>query len=142
MIGALIGSFAGYGLGRRYLSGTREEAVWTAHLCGDESKPEATICKCFEKGKAFFRLYIVGDGDWACAGQNEHYAAVTALVQQWETYVRNGGTIAAWRMHNAVREQQVADLDKLFKEHGPDIAKLLGPMFKAHRDGTVEDKRS
>jgi hypothetical protein len=31
-------------------------------------------------------------------------------VQQWERYVSKGGTVAAWRMQNAVREQQVADL--------------------------------
>jgi hypothetical protein len=110
MIGALIGAMAGYKLGDKYLSGTRETPVWTGHLGGDLSMPAMTIMQVRYRGKISYRLYVITNGNAVLVAVAQHYPEIVAAVQTWDRYLDEGGTVEGWLVHN---QHRVREMDRL-----------------------------
>jgi hypothetical protein len=126
----IAGAVIGAQLGRKYLSGFEERPVTTMHVGDDTSKPALSISRCFWRGKTFYRLYLIESGTATCVGETPHYADVLALIQRWERYLLDGGTVQAWRSHHTQREAEVDDLESKFAEQ-------TRGQFVCGSDGTV-----
>ena len=139
------GAFIGSKLGRKYLGPEGEKPMWNGHINNDPRQPAVIIGQVFHHGKTSYRLYIASEGDWALVGESEVYAEILALLQSWEAFIANGGTINAWRLQNEQRAQETASMEGAMQGEAPPH-EYGGPpphrgQFVSHTDGTVEDER-
>jgi hypothetical protein len=125
------GAWIGSKLGRKYLGPEGERPMWNGHVNNDPSMPAVVIAQMNHHGKQWWRLYIAAEGDSALVGERWAYAEILALLQSWERYLTDGGTLNAWRMQNELREQEVAWIREHFG-HDAD------GKFTCYPDGTVE----
>jgi hypothetical protein len=91
------GAFIGSKLGHKYLGPEGEKPMWNGHINNDPRMPAVIIGQVFHHGKTSYRLYIAADGDWAMVGESAVYAEILALLQSWERFISEGGTLNAWR---------------------------------------------
>jgi len=129
-------------LGRKYLGPEGEKPLWNGHLGNNPRLPAVQIGQVFHHGQTWYRLYIAAEGDWALVGQGWQYAEILALIQSWEAFVVNGGTLNAWRLQNELRAREMADMEAAMHSAAePDRPKRKprpGDIFVRHPDGTVE----
>ena len=137
MIGALVGGLLGYRLGVKYLGPQGEKPLWNGHINNDPSQPAVSIGQVFRRGKTWYRLYIAAEGDCAMVGERLVYAEILALIQSWEGFFANGGTLNAWRLQNETRQQETAWMEDAMQDEPHDFTP---PWFVGHSDGTVDDK--
>lgn len=116
MIGALIGAMAGYRLGQKYLTPDTETPVWTGHVGGDVGKPAISVLACRHQMRLTYKVYVATEGQWACVAACAQWGEVLATLQQWERYISDGGTVAAWMRHHQNAGVEVRDLEWLFKQ--------------------------
>ena len=133
------GAFIGSKLGRKYLGPEGEKPVWNGHINNDPSQPAVIIGQVFHHGKTWYRLYIAAEGDCALVGERAVYAEVLALIQSWEGFIANGGTLNAWRLQNETRAAETAWMEDAMQ--GDDPPPTRWSAFIGHTDGTVEDER-
>jgi hypothetical protein len=116
MIGALIGAMAGYKLGQKYLTPDTETPVYTGHVGGDVGKPAVSVIACRHHAQLSYKVYVATEGQWACAASASNWGEVLAVLQQWESYIAKGGTVAAWLAHHQGAGVEVRDLEWLFNQ--------------------------
>jgi hypothetical protein len=114
MIGALIGSLVGYKLGQKYLTPTTETPCWDGHIGGELSNPAVSVTNVRSKGKLSYRVYVVSDGNFALVACCWIWPEVLAVLQQWEKFLGNGGTVAGWMARNAQREAEIKTMEEAF----------------------------
>ena len=95
-IAEIAGWIIGWHLGAKYLTPSMEQPVWGGAV-GDTP---VSISVIRYQGKLYYRLYVVEDGESAVVAQGD-YPAVLGAVQSWETYLKDGGTVRAWRAERA-----------------------------------------
>ena len=143
----LGGSYIGARLGDKYLGNTGERPVWNGHIGNDPSMPAVAITVQKWRARLWYRLFIADQGDWAMVGISQVYAEILAMIQQWERYLTEGGTLNAWRIHCAKAAQETAGLEDSFNQPEADEPQPK-PKPKAraytttgwviHPDGTID----
>jgi hypothetical protein len=137
------GAFIGSKLGRKYLGPEGEKPMWNGHINNDPRMPAVIIGQVFHHGKTSYRLYIAAEGDWALVGESEVYAEILALLQSWEAFIANGGTINAWRLQNTQRAQETAWMEGAMQGESEPAEHIYPPgrwhPFVSHADGTVDE---
>ena len=106
-IAEIAGWIIGWHLGAKYLTPSMEQPVWGGAV-GDTP---VSITVIRYQGKLYYRLYVVEDGESAVVAQGD-YPAVLGAVQSWETYLKDGGTVRAWRAQNVHRQQEIEQLNQ------------------------------
>ena len=141
------GAFIGSKLGRKYLGPEGEKPMWNGHINNDPRMPAVIIGQVFHHGKTSYRLYIAADGDWVMVGESAVYAEILALLQSWERFISEGGTLNAWRLRNETRDEEMAWREGAMQADQPSGAppgyRYTGStnqwaQFVGHPDGTVD----
>jgi hypothetical protein len=95
---------------------TPEQPLWNGHVGNDPSMPAVAITSLRWRGQLYYRLYIADEGDYAMVGQSTVYAEILAMIQVWERYLTQGGTLNAWRVENARRQEEATGLEHSFAQ--------------------------
>ncbi len=90
--GGAAGATAGY-VNRRMQSA--RQLIWSGE-CGDANGTVLTIEQVLVHGRVMYELAVTGAGLCVSAGRYPTYGLCYAVVQQWEHYLRSGGTVKAW----------------------------------------------
>jgi hypothetical protein len=106
------GAILGAHLGQKYLAGFTEQHMVTESV----GNTIVSVSQCGYRGRTWFRLYVIEDGEVNTVGQYWHYTEVLAALQVWLRYLTRGGTITAWRIHNAQAGQEIAALEQAYHE--------------------------
>jgi len=108
--GMLIGGGAvlGANLVADYLTPASETSIWS----GAVDNAVMSASRVTYRGRSFLRLYVVADGRWATVGACWQYPEMIALIQTWERYLLNGGTVQAWLANNTYQASKVAALEQ------------------------------
>ena len=106
------GVMLGAHLGQKYLTGFTEQHMATEGI----RDTIVSVSQCGHRGRMWFRLYVVENGQVNTVGQYWHYTEVFAALQAWLRYLTEGGTITAWRIHNARAGREIAALEQAYEE--------------------------
>jgi hypothetical protein len=127
--GLIVGgsAYAGARVGEKYLTGATETPVWTGHVGGDVGKPAVSITQVRYRGRVYYRVYVATEGQWALVAACWLWPEVLGVLQTWERYLSEGGTVAAWSAHNAQRAGKIRNTARRSR-------------FVCHPDGTVDEE--
>jgi hypothetical protein len=138
----LGGAYIGAKLGDKYI-GVKEQPMWNGHISNDPSRPAVCITRLKWRGTIYYRLYIADAGDWALVGQSAQYPEILAMIQNWERYLAEGGTLNAWRVHCRQREEEIAAMNASFAAETPEPQPRQRkgytiPGWVIHPDGVID----
>ncbi|MGO8939683.1 MAG: hypothetical protein ACLQLO_22065 [Mycobacterium sp.] len=122
-------AYAGARMGEKYLTGATETPVWTGHVGGDVGKPAVSITQVRYRGRVYYRVYVATEGQWALVAACWLWPEVLGVLQTWERYLSEGGTVAAWFAHNAQRAEEIRNMEEAWRSR-----------FVCHPDGTVDEE--
>jgi hypothetical protein len=106
------GAMLGAHLGQKYLAGFTEAHMVTENI----GNTIVSVSQCGYRGRTWFRLYVIENGQVNVVGQYWHYTEVLAALQTWVRYLTDGGTITAWRVHYTQAGREIAALERAYQE--------------------------
>lgn len=106
-------------MGEKYLTGATETPVWTGHVGGDVGKPAVSITQVRYRGRVYYRVYVATEGQWAQVAACWLWPEVLGVLQTWERYLSEGGTVAAWFTHNARHAEEIRNMEEAWRSGSP-----------------------
>jgi hypothetical protein len=58
-----------------------------------------TLLRQTVQARTWYELYVVTPGRWLPVGSYAIFPQAQAAVQEWKSYLENGGTVQAWLTH-------------------------------------------
>jgi hypothetical protein len=89
--------------------------------------PALSITQVRYRGRVYYRVYVATEGQWGLVAACWLWPEVLSVLQTWERYLSEGGTVAAWFAHNAQRAEEIRNMEEAWRSR-----------FVCHTDGTVD----